>query len=254
MRKTALAVVIAVSAAWAPAVWARDPGPIDVRGRDAAVSRGRGASNAPATARQPGYNPAALEFDGIHGPRAGGREPRRQQQPRRRLYEEVEEGIDRGNGRIEDEQSYQLRRLREDRDERLGRTPRPREAERFQEEYDRRRRTEQRRERQQSVERGRRVDDPAAESTVRQPTALEQSPGPGGSALSRFVAEQEALLTGARERYQRDLAGAEAERDAAIEAAGSREARAAARRRFDERRAELTRRYQQYRREILGNR
>lgn len=230
----------------APA-WGRDPGPLDVRGRDAAMSGPRRAPARPP--RERGPVPAPLSFDAVHVPPAAHGRP----EPRRRLYEEVEEAVDRGTGRIEDEQTYQLRRLRDDRDERLGRIERQREAERFEEEYDRRRRIEQRRERLRAIERERAAADRIAPPRPqRPPTAIEQTPTPGGSPLARFVAEQEALLDAARERYQRGLGEAEAERDAAVDAAPSREAAAQARRRFDERRSELTRQYQQYRRGILG--
>jgi hypothetical protein len=202
---------------------ARDPGPIDVRGR------------------------TAVE------PRPGSLSPRATPEPRerRRLYEQVEEAVDRGNGRVEDEQTYQLRRLRDDRDARLGRVKPQREVERIDEGQDRRERIEQqaaRRQRAGERARGRR----AGESPRRPPTAIDQTPTPGGSTMARFVEEQAKLLAAAQARYQRDLAEAEAARDAAVDAAGTREAAALARRRFDERRSRLTRQYQEYRRKILG--
>lgn len=250
MKQTAWAL-LACGLSWSPDLaWARDPGPIDVRGHEAAVSRqalpSRGADK-PATRQEPTYNPAELDIDDLHGPRAAPRE-------RRRLYEEVEQAVDRGNGRIEDEQAYQIRRLQDKRDVRLGRVTPQREAERIEEENDRRRRIDQRRERQRRAERESPRAPEGSAAPERPPTSITETPGPGGSALARFVAEQEALLTRAREQYQRDLGQAEAERDVALAAADSRAERAAARRRFEERRSVLTVEYQRYRRGILGTR
>lgn len=194
-----------------------------------------GRSRAPAAR---GFVPERVDVSKLHG-RAP--EPRE----RRSLYERVESDVDRGRGRIEDEQAYQARRFQDARDERLGRIQPQREAERFEEEYDRQRRIDAARARQ---ERARRVDDSSATNIVREPASSGV-----GSALSRFVAEQEQLLDDARRRYQNDLRTAETQRDSAFRAARSNAERSAAMRKFTERRAELTRSYQSYRRGILGS-
>src|SRR5688572_18068228 len=102
MRSTALALLTS-AAILVPgaATFARDPGPLDVRGRGATPSGARPVSPIPAprpaaTAPPagPGYNPARLRFDDVHGPPS--RDPRSE---RRRLYEQVEDAVDRGTGR-----------------------------------------------------------------------------------------------------------------------------------------------------------
>jgi hypothetical protein len=220
---------------------ARDPGLVDTRGR-----------RTPPPAPAPRFIPERVDVTQLHGPVAAPRE-------RRRLYERVEDDVDRGRGRIEDERTYEVRRLQDDRDERLRRIEPRRESERFEEEYDRNRRLDAR-------VRAARAEQREADSTSRRgaaagetsPTTIvrptdDSIPDPGGSALARFVAEQEQLLSAAGERYQADLRAAEAERDAAARAGGTQRARAQAERRFAERRAQLTREYQQYRRGILGS-
>jgi hypothetical protein len=183
---------------------------------------------------------------------------------RRRLYERVEEDVDRGRGRIEDEWTYETRRLQDERDERSGRIQPRREAERFEEESDRRRRIDAQSQRAQAERReaqspSRRGAAAAAATGETSPAGIVRPtddgvPDPGGSALARFVAEQEQLLSDARDRYQADLRAAEAERDQALRTGGGTpKARALAERRFAERRAELTRGYQAYRRRILGS-
>jgi hypothetical protein len=241
MYRIALPLLAAVASLSPGVASARDPGPIDVRGR-VAVSATR-PGDEPAR-RAPEFNPAEIDRDDLHGPAPAPRE-------RRRLYEEVEEAVDRGTGRIEDGKAHEARRIQDDRDVRLRRIESQREAERFEEENDRRRRLDQRREQERRAE-GRSTGAKVSRTPNREPTAVEETPGPGRSALARYVAEQEELLTTARGRYQRDLARAEAERDAAVAAAQSRAGRAAARRRFEERRSALTVEYQRYRRTILG--
>ena len=218
-----LVFIAGIAAASSQPAPGRDPGPVDVRGRSAMTPRPSSVTQRPTTP-----------------------EPRE----RRRLYEQVEEAVDRGNGRVEDEQTHQVRRLRDDRDARLGRVKPQREVERLDEEQDRRRRIERRR-----AERPREEGRPSAGAgrpQARPPTSIEETPNPGGSTMARFAEEQSKLLSAAQERYQRDLAEAEARRDEAVAAAETREGVALARRRFDERRSELTRQYGQYRRKILG--
>ena len=224
----------------AAAASARDPGPVDTRGRGTPPPQ------------QPRFIPERVDVSKLHGPVA---EPR----ARRRLYERVEDDVDRGRGRIEDERTYEVRRLQDDRDERLRRIRARRESERFEEEYDRNRRLAARaeaaraarREAESPSRRGRAIGE-SSPTTIVRPTD-DSIPDPGGSALARFVAEQEQLLSAARERYQSDLRDAEAERDESARAGGTQRARALAERRFAERRAQLTREYQQYRRGILGS-
>ena len=146
------------------------------------------------------------------------------------MYERVEDDVDRGRGRIEDERTYEIRRLQDDRDERLRRIQPRRESERFEEEYDRRRRIDaradaartERREAGSPSQRERAIGETSPTTIVR-PTD-DSIPDPGGSALARFVAEQEQLLSAARERYQADLRAAEAERDEAARAGGTQRA------------------------------
>ena len=226
MNRTMLAgAMIATLVVGVPAL-ARDPETLQ-------PSRGRGE----------GFVPERVDTSKLHGKPP---EPRE----RRRLYERVEADVDRGRGRVEDEQTHEVRRLQDRRDERLGRIKPQRETERFEEEYDRRRRVDATVARERTERREADSSVPTSSSTiVREPLP----PGPGGSALARVVAEQEQLLETARERYQADLRAAETERDEALRAAQTNPARSAAARRFTERRAELTRAYQAYRRGILGD-
>src|SRR3954453_2060826 len=112
MRRAVLTTLVLVSCA--TRALARDPGPVETRGRDADAPR-----NAGVVVDRPLLLPSR-----VVGPPAPLRS--RDQRP---LYERVEQDIDRGTGRIEDEQTYQLRRLQTDRDERLGRIPPRREFE-----------------------------------------------------------------------------------------------------------------------------
>src|SRR3954462_5877343 len=98
------AAAILMFAACAAVATARDPGNIETRGRDAGAPRNSGVTDRP-----------LLPSD------IGGPWPPLRSRDARPLYEQVERDIDRGTGRIEDEQTYQLRRLQTDRDERIGR-------------------------------------------------------------------------------------------------------------------------------------
>ena len=220
---------------------ARDPGDVDT-GR-------RAPSNSPPTPRQPQqqpqrFVPERIDPTDLHG------KPQPRPTERRRLYERVEDDIDRGNGRVEDEQTHQVRRHQDDRDERLRRIPPQREAERFQEDYDRQQRIDAR---GQRVREQRREAESAAKRQGARPETIVQAPPDRPiSTLSRAVAEDEQRLTSARERYQSDLRAAEVERDDAIRSGTTRQAKATAERRFTERRGELTIEYQALRRRILG--
>jgi hypothetical protein len=215
---------------------ARDPGDINTTGR-------RATSPPPSQPpQQQRFVPERMNPKDLHG------RPQPQPAERRRLYEKVEDDIDRGNGRIEDQQTYELRRLRGDRDERLGRVQPQREAERVGEDVDRQERLDARAQRARDGQR-------EAESPTKQQgpdTIVEPIPDRPTSVLARAVAEDERRLTSAREQYQADLRAAEVERDREATSGGTRQAKAQADRRFVERRGELTRDYQAVRRKILG--
>ena len=183
-----------------------------------------------------GFVPERVDTTKLHGP-----SPRpRQERP---LYQRVEEDVDRGAGRIENEQTYEIRRSQEDRDRRMGRLAPRREFDRIQEEEDRRARL------QRAARKAEVPPKPAEQGIV-----VDVEPSAVGSTLARHVAEQEQLLDAARERYQTDLRTAEAARDAVLRAAeASPREKALANRRFQARRAELTRGYQLERRKILGS-
>lgn len=168
---------------------------------------------------------------------------------RRRLYERVEEDVDRGRGRIEDRQTYDVRRSQDDRDERLGRIPPRRDAERLAEEYDRQRRLDA----AAAAAAARRADSGNAVRGSEASTIVRDVPPASvDSTLARVVAQDQRRLDAARERYQRDLRIAETERDEASRAARTHAEKSRATRAFVERRAALTRDYQAYRRGILG--
>src|SRR5687767_11245585 len=78
---------------------ARDPGPVDTRGRGTPPPQ---SSSPP----PPRFIPERVDVTKLHAPVAPPRE-------RRRLYERVEEDVDRGRGRIEGEQTYEARRLQD---------------------------------------------------------------------------------------------------------------------------------------------
>jgi hypothetical protein len=205
----------------------RDPGEPQTR-------TGAGRTNTP-----DGLVPERIDPSELHPPSSI---PRREPP----LYERVESDVDRGTGRIEDEQTYELRRLQRDREERLGRIPPRREFDRLQQDLDRRDRIE-RRDKSQAA-----AVDAARRSAARDNRRPEPLPQPMGSTVTRWVAQQSKLLDAARVKYQADLAAAEAERDDALRSAKTREARAEASRLFDRRRADLTRTYQQYCKKVLG--
>jgi hypothetical protein len=169
---------------------------------------------------------------------------------RRRLYERVEEDVDRGSGRIEDRQTHDLRRLNDARDERLGRVPPQRESDRLREEEDRQRRIDARYDRAGAA--AREANAPSQRQGREGETIVTPLIDPPTSVLARQVAEDERRLTESRVRYQADLHAAEVARDEAAQSGGTREARAQADRRFIDRRSELTRQYQETRRKILG--
>ena len=211
-----LAAALLILAGTTAVCVARDPGPIETRHR---------------------FVPERVDTSKLHGP-----PPRpRHERP---LYQRVEEDVDRGAGRIEDEQTYEIRRMQEDRDRRMGQLAPRREFDRFQEEEDRRLR----------LERAARKVETAAPKLRGDGIAVDIKPSAVGSTLSRFVEEQEQLLDTARVRYQADLRTAESERDEVLRAVGaSPQAKALANRSFQTRRAELTRTYQLERRNILGD-
>jgi hypothetical protein len=170
------------------------------------------------------------------------------------LYQRVESDVDRGKGRIEDEHTLQLRRREEDLDFPPGREPQAdlkRDRQRFLEDVDRRQRLDRRAVQLDDL---RQLEETAARDAAAANDArrVEPSPQPMGSVLTRYVAQESKRLDDARKTYQSDLGAAEFERDKAIRTAPTREARAAAERRFDQRRLDLTREYQEYRKKILG--
>jgi hypothetical protein len=163
----------------------------------------------------------------------------------RPLYQRVESELDRGTGRIEDQQTYEVRGIQEPRLRHQS------EFNRFEQERDRRQRIESKAQRTPSGPSEASASSKSTTPTITRET-LETNPGPLGSPLARYVAEQEKLLDAARAKYQRDLQKAELERDEAIRTAKSRSDEAAASRRFDERRSVLTRAYQASRKKILS--
>jgi hypothetical protein len=238
-RRTVAAALILIGVlAPAAAVLARDPGDTPTR------AGGSSGNNRGSSARSnDGFVPERIDPNVLHP-------PTHVEPPEPPLYQRVESDVDRGNGRIEDEHTFQLRRRQEDRDFPPGRFPQAdiqRNRDRFQEDLDRRDRLD-RRAANDKANQAKRVA-AAAKEVARPPEPLSQ---PIGSTLTRWVAQQSKLLDAARQKYQSDLAAAEAERADAMRTAPTREGRAKAAQQFDVHRAELTRAYQEYRKKILG--
>jgi hypothetical protein len=239
MTRWILAGVVAL-ALLASSALARDPGDTPTRAGASGSSGGR--SSTPS-----GVVPERIDPSVLH--------PRTHvEPPEPPLYQRVESDVDRGNGRIEDEHTLQLRRREEDLDFAPGRYPQAdlkRDRQRLQDDVDRGQRLDQRaihaEDRRLLKETAAR--DAAASNHARR---VEPSPQPMGSVLTRYVAQESKRLEAARQKYQSDLAAAEAERDEAIRTAPTREARAVAERNFDRRRSDLTRDYQAYRKKIIG--
>jgi hypothetical protein len=232
-------VVLVVPGVPGPPLFARDPGDTSTR-----ADRGRRSSE---PRRPDGFVPERIDPSELHG-------PRHIAPPEPPLYRRVESDVDRGSGRVEDESTLRLRRREENLDFPPGRHPGAdiaRQRQRLQEDVDRRRRldkraveTEDRRQLAETIAR-----DAAAAAAHAHP---EPMPQPMGSVLTRYVAQESKRLETARQKYQSDLAAAERDRDEAIRTAPTREAKAEAAQRFDRRRLELTRRYQEYRKTLLG--
>ncbi len=125
----------------------------------------------------------------------------------RPLYKNVERELDRGTGRIEDRETYELRQLREDRP---SQTPGGKhDTERLQEDYVRQLRIDAKDRRAQTA--AREAASPSKQPPAR--TLAEPTPGPFGSNLALHVAAEEKLLEAARVKYQEDLHRAEVQRD-----------------------------------------
>jgi hypothetical protein len=222
--------------------FARDPGDTPTR---AGTSSGRSSSRSGGTTG--GFVPERIDPSELHP-------PTHVEPPEPPLYQRVESDVDRGEGRIEDERTLQLRRREEDLDFPPGRHPQAdlaRERQRLREDIDRGQRLDKRaieaEDRKQLAETIAR--DAAAAKRGTRPEPL---PQPMGSVLTRHVAQESKRLDAARQKYQSDLAAAETERDETIRTAPTREAKAEASRRFDRRRLELTQKYQEGRKKILG--
>jgi hypothetical protein len=223
MRGHPVAIAACLCLTSAAVVFARDP-----------------AGDAPSR-RDSGFVPERIDRSQLHG---GTRAPAE----RERLYEQVERSVDRGKGRIEDQQAYDIRQSQLDRDERLGRIRPQRETERTKEEYDRERRID-------AAKRRADIETKESASPSRNPPVrakTEPVAEPFGSALTRVVAQDQRTLESLREGYQKDLRAAEVEREDAVRSASTAQDRASASRRFDDRRATLTAQYQAERRRILG--
>jgi hypothetical protein len=240
MTRCTLAGVI-VLGLLGPALFARDPGDTPTRARQ------NNRSTADQGGRTEGFVPERIDPSELHP-------PTHVEPPEPPLYQRVESDVDRGKGRVEDERTLRLRRREEDLDFPPGRHPQAdiaRGRKRLQEDIDRR----QRLDRQAIAAEDRKR---LAETAARDAAALERARRPEppaqpmGSVLTRHVAQESKRLEAARQKYQSDLAAAEAERDEAVRTAPTREAKAEAARRFDRRRLELTRGYQEYRKKILG--
>jgi hypothetical protein len=222
--------------------FARDPGDTPSRGGGSGSTTGRGGAGTPG-----GFVPERIDPAELHP-------PTHVEPPEPPLYQRVESDVDRGKGRIEDEHTLQLRRREEDLDFPPGRYPQAdlkRDRQRFQEDFDRSQRLDRRAIHAEDLRRLRETAARDAAAADRAPRG-EPSPQPMGSVLTRYVAQETKRLEDARRKYQSDLAAAEAERDDAVRTAPTREARAAAERRFERRRVDLTREYQDYRKKVLG--
>jgi hypothetical protein len=241
MTRCILAGVVALGLLASSGI-ARDPGDTPTRaGGGSGSSSGRGGGTSD------GFVPERIDPSEFHP-------PTHVEPPEPPLYQRVESDVDRGNGRIEDERTLQLRRREEDLDFPPGRQPQAdlkRDRQRFQEDIDRHQRLDRRAVHLDDLKQleATAARDAAAANRARR---VEPSPQPMGSVLTRYVAQESKRLEDARQKYQSDLGAAEAERDEAIRTAPTREARAAAERRFDQRRLDLTRDYQVYRKKILG--
>jgi hypothetical protein len=221
--------------------FARDPGdtPTRVGGRGSSSGRGGGTPS--------GSLPERIDPSVLHP-------PTHVDPPEPPLYQRVESDVDRGTGRIEDEHTLQLRRREEDLDFPPGRQPQAdlkRDRRRRQEDIDRGQRLDRRAIQADDLRRLRETAARDAAAANRTPRA-EPAPQPMGSVMTRYVAQESRRLDDARQKYQSDLSAAEAERDEAVRTAPTRETRAAAERRFDQRRLDLTRGYHEYRKKVLG--
>jgi hypothetical protein len=238
--RTLAAGVIALAALASPGE-ARDPGDTPTR----AGGGGRSTSLRGAT---DGFVPERLDRDQLPPPTHA-------QPPEPPLYQRVESDVDRGRGRIEDERTLRLRRREEDLAFPPGRHPQAdlaRERQRLQEDIDRRQRLDRRAAQAEIV---RQLEETAARdaAAAKRDQRTEPTPQPMGSVLTRYVAQESKRLDALRQQYQSALAATEAERDQATRTAPHREAKAAAARRFDQRRLDLTRAYQANRKKILGS-
>lgn len=150
--------------------------------------------------------------------------------PRPRLWEGVEAAVDRGNGRVTDEPTYQV--------ERVGRRQPQGEFERFQEEYDRRQRLDRQRPRPTGL----------TPRDVSAPARIE----PSNVGLSRMLEEDERRLRALRAEYDAARRAAAAQRDRALAAESTELGRVAANRNYEAKRTRLTEAYQAQRQAVLG--
>jgi hypothetical protein len=160
------------------------------------------------------------------------------------LIDRLDNAIDRGNGRIEEQQIYELRRLQLLEDERDGRIAPLTQAQRFELDHDREMRIEDmiRRLRKQAAENAQR-----AELDRRQRELLKLAPLPGGGLAPGM--DQKALNV-ARDRRDAQIAQADRDRSIAIQTRPADREKTESE--YSQRLAEINRQYDRDRERIFG--
>ncbi|MEA2711227.1 MAG: hypothetical protein QOF78_3828 [Phycisphaerales bacterium] len=174
------------------------------------------------------------------------------------LQQQTEDALDRSNGRIEDEATFELRRIERDRQRPFDLSPRA-EEERFRIERDRQERLDERRMRfERDERRQRRLEreaDALADARRRWAEQVGRENHAGGAVvdrqgLERVEAEYRAALDAAAKAHAAAVVAIEADAKLTPDERAAR--RAAADRQLDENRTAAARRWELRRKEVLG--